>query len=838
METSSTQVKEPVIWPEITRENKPWTRWWWLGAAVDEKNITRELEDMKAAGIGGVEITSIYGVNGQEKRNVNYLSEKWLELLAHTCREAERLDMGVDLPLGSGWRCGGPHVVKGDSSQKFGLRVRKKYDKILYNISPVVGKEKVKRAGPGGGGRTIDIFDAEAVNHYMERLNRKIASTVPRGSIRCQFHDSWEYGADWSKRLLNRFRERRGYDLRDYLQVLDQNAASGDPGVAKRVRYDYRITLEEMLLENFAARWNKICHAEGMLTRNQAHGSPGNLLDIYALADIPETEIFSDRVSPLSNKFASSAAHVAGRRLCSSESFTWLSEHFQSDLGKVKRYADYLFLHGINHIFFHGTTYSPEDAAWPGWLFYASIQFNSRNPIWRDLPELNTYIARCQSFLQAGKPNNDILLYWPIADIFMSKTGNRGARIVTFYIDGDYWSGGIALKNTARDLWDQGYLFDYVSDRQLQALTVKHGLLQTGSTSYRAVVVPSCRYIPVETVKALADIAAKGTPVIYHADVPAWDVPGYSELKKRRAVLKMQIKQLTDASAFKASRDVAAPLRSSGVKPELLQVGTGLGCVRRRLDDGRMVYFVVNRGEKDFYGWVRLAVAAGSIAIMDPWTGQIGLAKLDAKKGILLQVGTKDSVILLTSDKMQDAAPWSYRLPVKSNKKKSVVLSGSWTLSFIDGGPVRPETMKVGRLKSITEFGIPDLQRFAGTIKYELTFKRPEKAAATWAIDLGVVAESARVFLNCSELGVCIKAPYRLMIPNNLLKDNNLLVVEVTTLAANRIRDLDRRKVNWKIFDDINFLNSKYEKFDASGWPIHPGGLLGPVCLIPTRIVE
>jgi hypothetical protein len=80
-----------------------------------------------------------------------------------------------------------------------------------------------------------------------------------------------------------------------------------------------------------------------MLTRNQAHGSPGNLLDIYALADIPETEIFSGRVSPLSNKFASSAAHVAGRRLCSSESFTWLSEHFQSDPGKIKQYADYLF---------------------------------------------------------------------------------------------------------------------------------------------------------------------------------------------------------------------------------------------------------------------------------------------------------------------------------------------------------------------------------------------------------------------------------------------------------------------------------------------------------------
>jgi hypothetical protein len=69
-------------------------------------------------------------------------------------------------------------------------------------------------------------------------------------------------------------------------------------------------------------------------------------------------------------------------------------------LGKLKRYTDHLFLCGVNHIFYHGTAYSPEDAAWPGWLFYASTQVNCRNPLWRDLPALNTYIARCQSMLQ------------------------------------------------------------------------------------------------------------------------------------------------------------------------------------------------------------------------------------------------------------------------------------------------------------------------------------------------------------------------------------------------------------------------------------------------------
>ncbi|MEX2595088.1 MAG: hypothetical protein WD426_20155 [Anditalea sp.] len=34
----------PEDWPEIPREAKPWTRWWWMGNAVDEKNIGQLLE--------------------------------------------------------------------------------------------------------------------------------------------------------------------------------------------------------------------------------------------------------------------------------------------------------------------------------------------------------------------------------------------------------------------------------------------------------------------------------------------------------------------------------------------------------------------------------------------------------------------------------------------------------------------------------------------------------------------------------------------------------------------------------------------------------------------------
>src|SRR5688572_33477375 len=82
-------------WPEITHETKPWTRWWWHGSALTKEGITAELEAYKKAGLGGVEITPIYGVHGYENEFKNFLSPQWMELLIHTLKEGERLDLGI-----------------------------------------------------------------------------------------------------------------------------------------------------------------------------------------------------------------------------------------------------------------------------------------------------------------------------------------------------------------------------------------------------------------------------------------------------------------------------------------------------------------------------------------------------------------------------------------------------------------------------------------------------------------------------------------------------------------------------------------------------------------------
>jgi hypothetical protein len=65
------------------------------------------------------------------------------------------------------------------------------------------------------------------------------------------------------------------------------------------------------------------------------------------------------------------------------------------------------------------------------------------------------------------------------------------------------------------------------------------------------------------------------------------------------------------------------------------------------------------------------------------------------------------------------------------------------------------------------------------------------------------------------------------------LAENNVLTIDVTNVAANRIRDLDRNEVKWRIFKDINLVNIHYKAFDASDWPVRPAGLIGPVTITP-----
>jgi hypothetical protein len=810
---------DPLAWPDITQSARPWTRWWWLGNDVDAENITRLLEEYHRAGIGGVEITPIYGVEGQESREIPYLSPEWLEMLAHTLKEAARLGMGVDMATGTGWPFGGPHVSDEDALDKLTIETREANGEIRYTARTTWAGRMVKRPAPGGEGKCINPFSRKSLMNYLRPFDTALRG-IPLGAIRCQFHDSFEYLADWSPNFLEEFAARRGYDLSGHLPAL---AGDGNADTVARVKTDYRETIGELLLENFTQPWTEWSHGKGCLSRNQAHGSPGNLLDLYGAADIPETEIFGDLPNPLSNKFASSAAHVIGKPLTSSESCTWLGEHFTVSLAQAKRALDGLLLAGINHILYHGTAYSPADAAWPGWLFYASTTFAPQDPIWRDFPALNAYIARCQSLLQAGEPDNDILLYWPIYDLWHKKPEQY-----MFEINGG-WLCCEAISSTARSLWDRNVGFDYLSDRQLAQARVSENRIHMPGGSYRAIVVPACDMMPAETLRSLFDLAAQGAPVVFQDRLPC-DVPGLRDLSRRRKKLHSLLENIPPGAILAA--DLGEALGALDIHPGVSAEGTIIRCIRRKLADGR-AYFLVNEGPDEFDGWISLDGGASAI-VMDPMTGETGageIRRVDGTLQVRLQLAPGASLFVKTlAETLESETPRRYPRPCGA----PVVLEGAWDVDFLEGGRELPPSVLAAALSSWTDFSA-EAERFAGTARYAIGFDAPSQDADEWWLDLGSVRDSARVRLNGTEIGTLIDEPFRIRL-GTLEPQGNLLEIEVTNLAANRIRDMDRRGERWKIFQDINIVDRHYKPFDASSWPVRESGLLGPVRLIPMAV--
>jgi hypothetical protein len=253
----------------------------------------------------------------------------------------------------------------------------------------------------------------------------------------------------------------------------------------------------------------------------------------------------------------------------------------------------------------------------------------------------------------------------------------------------------------------------------------------------------------------------------------------------------------------------------------------GLSFVRRSTDRG-WYYFIANRSGKDFDGWIKLGRSAKSVVAMDALNGSVGVAASRQSAAnsteVHLQLAAGESVILRAfADQGIVGAPWNYW----QTNGQPVEIAGNWQVKFIAGGPVIPSPFSTTNLASWTELGDTNTQSFAGTAVYSITFDAPVSAGGPCFLDLGDVRQSARVKLNGKDYGTLITTPFRVVV-DNLKPKGNVLEVEVTGVSANRIRDLDRRGVPWKIFRDINFVDINYKPFDASDWPLTDSGLLGP----------
>jgi hypothetical protein len=650
---STQEIRQRFLIPPA--DARPMVRWWWFGVAVTKPEILRELQQMKADGIGGAELAFVYPEvlddPSRGLKNLPFLSPAMLNAVNYAQSQGRKLGLRIDVTLCSGWPYGGPATPLSEAAGRLRTVVvavpanatsialptlaegeslisasiasgepkhwtaasAAPLDLQLPNaltIAPADGhrvalffiaghtRQQVKRAAVGAEGYVLDPFSHQAVATHLRAVGEPLVEAFGSTPPYAIFSDSLEaYGADWTPMLPEEFRKRRGYDLIPHLPEL---VAGGSPA-ADMVRHDYGRTLTELVDENYLTQINDWAIAHHTRFRSQTYGEPAVSLASQRLVALPEGEGPQWRAfSTL--RWASSANHLFGNNVTSGEGFTWLhSPVFRATPLDMKAEADIDFLMGENQLIFHGWPYSAPGVAEPGWSLYAAGAFNDHNPWHPVMPAVTAYITRLSYLLRQGKSANQVAVLLPTDDAWAS------------FSPGKVTITGAMQKLITPELMSAilsaGYNVDFIDadtiDRQ-------------GIGDHQILVIPPTDRIPVETLRRIDDFAAHDGKVIAVGKVPSIDAEG-NQLPDTSQLAPIALVPGTEQLP-QALHDAARPdLTLTKTDDHAREV---VGFIHRKLPNAD-IYFVANTSNVPITAEASFGSSHNSCENWDPETGMV-----------------------------------------------------------------------------------------------------------------------------------------------------------------------------------------------------------------------
>ncbi|MGA8730943.1 MAG: glycosyl hydrolase, partial [Terracidiphilus sp.] len=765
-------------------------RWWWFGPAVTKPELTRELEQMKAAGIGGVEIANLYALALDDPstgfRNTPFLSPEHLETLRFAVQEARRLGLRVDVTLGSGWPLGGPHIPVTEAAGM--LRVEKLIvDPGATSVTapfleageepisayllpgsvsaqqaaqanaiatPVAGRYSfpaspesrtlicfissrtgmmVKRPSVGAAGFVLDHYDSAATLTHLHETGDRLLSAFGDQPPYAVFSDSLEdYGSDWTPALLSEFQRRRGYDLRPHLLALVSDIG---PETAA-IRRDWGRTLTELADDNFLKPIEAWAHEHHTLLRSQSYGFPPVILSSNRIEDLPEGEgkatfqmwrEFSD------TRWAASAGHLFNRPVISSETWTWLhSPAFRATPLDMKAEADLHFLQGINQLVGHGWPYSPAAAGEPGWRMYAAAALNAHNPWFFAMPDLTRYLQRVSFALRQGKPANDVALLLPNDDVWATfKVGIQKKRSPTSPAGFDESGSNVSIdENMGYHLGKQ--VIAQVLDAGFNLDFIDADAIDNVGIPYRVLILPNVDRLPVTTYEKVLAFARAGGTVIATRRLPA-TAPGLQHADEESARLKEISETLFHGNVASAhfvedQTQLGAELAKDASPDLTLSPRTPeIGFIHRKVAGGDL-YFVANTSNQAKQVEAKFRNAAHHAEMWDSFSGAV--SGLPDPRNIRLDLAPYESRLIFFSDSAMAASPQPDR-----RETTAADLTGRWKITF--GQSDSP--VETDRLESWSDN--PKTRFYSGRATYEKTFDLPSQALAhetRFLLDFGV----------------------------------------------------------------------------------------------------
>jgi hypothetical protein len=958
---------------------RPGAYWFFMDGNLDRDEMIRDLDSMKAAGLGHVIHLE---VNVDVPRGpVVSLSPQWMEMFGHTVRHAEKIGIGVTIGLGPGWTgSGGPWIsqeesmqhlvcsettVKGpaaihdklpvapqrdnwwkmlecdfyqdvavyafpackptiDDAEQKAFYARPHYsagegpaflpapakhrdtaadarievEKIIdltdklapdgtltWDVPP--GEWTVLRCGRRSNGTSNrpasfpvvgldhDKFDRGLLEKHFANYGAKLiaAAGLPApgstGGLQAMHLDSWEMNAqNWNPRLLDEFRRRRGYDFTPFLATYTGRVVR-DRAASERALWDLRLTIHELILENYAGHLRTLAHRNGLKFSIEPYGLTQTAdLDLGALADVPMGEFWSTRYEFADGCImAASVAHALGKPVVAAESFTGhRDEKGRNHPWSLKNQADWALAIGINQFQLASFTHQPlGEKGLPGMTMGAwGIRWDRGQTWWPMVSAFHLYLARCSHLLRQGNAVSDVL--------YLTPEGAPNA----FHPPASALAGSSLLPDK------KGYAFDGCAPGWLTKMEGRDGRVGIpGGTFYQILVLPRFETMTPAVLKSVIRLVEDGATVVGYPpsaspslmDFPAcdaevkrlaqslWGPPPYAAERKvgRGRVLldsgaaefisnhpTLNLKKGGD-SIYPDYAVTADMLERSGI-PEDFQSDRPLRFIHRCTATAD-IYFIANPADQEVGTSATFRVSDGTPQLWDPVTGETrDLPQFERRSE-----GTRVPLVLAPYQGYfivftRDGKPASAPDPTQVNfpeAKPLLTLVGPWQLAF-DPRRGGPEKITFPQLQDWTTHEERGIKYYSGIATYRKSFSHQASKngqPARLFLDLGTVHDIARVRLNGKDLGVVWCAPWQVEVTGTIRDGDNHLEIDVANRWSNRELgdtlppDKDARTLKW----DNGMLGGKEFKtgrYTFSTGPalgqLLPSGLIGPVRVVAT----
>ncbi|KAK3074977.1 hypothetical protein LTR53_002146 [Teratosphaeriaceae sp. CCFEE 6253] len=645
------------------------------------------------------------------------------------------------------------------------------------------------------GSWSVDHFSSLGAKVITDFWDQHVLSNSTKESLKAVGNYAWEDSVEiednvfWTQNLSAAFQADHGYSIKKWLPILFhrnghyENAnptvwwVTDEDDAGNGHLADYRATLGKgyraylTTLNEWAERFLRGFSAQ--ISYNMPMDMLSNIPDVTA----PECESldFSDLIDGY-RQYAG-PAHLAERRIVSSECGAVRGEGFVQTLPELLWHVKRSYAGGINQFVFHGYPYSGDygNTTWPVFTTF-NYQYSNMHgpsqPAWADYGDQMDYVARNNYVLQAGVPKVDIA-FW---------------QKVTTY------PGHIQLRTyEPTDLEEQGYSYEYLSpdNFDLPSAKVVDGMLAPDAQAFHALVVRVNDSLTVDGVQRLVNFARAGLPIILAGGVPSTYLDTYT----RNAMdIRRSKRSLEEISALPNvhvtdSYLVAATLVSMGIIPRTriksLSPANATVFTTWRHDSAANIDFVFVYNDAMYIPQGEGAVEAliefqstGAPVEYNAWTGeQRPLAAYSTTSNstiIPISLAGNQSTIIgfhcaenststahvaqLPSDTVGFSHAANGSLMLKVASRSAAVTLTNWTLIAELWSPPLDLYNVTGTVKTNTTHllpqlvswqQIPGLQNASGRGYYSTTFDWPADSSVAGAVlDFGWVYHTLRASLN------------------------------------------------------------------------------------------